>query len=224
MPGKVKEIQAFAVGAGGTGSNGNWGNTFTGGGGGGGGYTKTGYIDTTTDKAISVTIGAGSSFSNGGSTSIKSSVSNVSASGGEWMPTSYTGSRGGSGGGWGDYFGSSGDNKYGNSGYSDGSGSFSAFNTYGRGQGTTTRAFGESDGTLYSGGGGGGRWYLNGNGSKAGYAGGSGGGGNGSGSGVGFIGDVNTGGGGGGGGTNGINIGFLGGDGGSGIAIIRWGY
>ena len=86
----------------------------------------------------------------------------------------------------------------------------------GTGQGTTTRAFGEYEETLYAGGGGGHSTY--------GIAwGGSGGGGRGSWntnitgmieSWSGEAGATNTGGGGGGGGTAG----------GSGIAIIRWGY
>jgi hypothetical protein len=107
----------------------------------------------------------------------------------------------------------------------------------GTGQGTTTRAFGESDGTLYAGGGGGGgggedivalTWDT-----KPEYNGhgGAGGGGNG-----GFVssdykgfeysnymakpGDVNTGGGGGGVGIPGAGTT----SGGSGIVIIRWGF
>ena len=95
----------------------------------------------------------------------------------------------------------------------------------GVGQGTTTRAFGESEGTLYAGGGGGGH---NGAGGEftAGGVGGSGGGGNGGCRNYLTInafstpGAVNTGGGGGGAAGGGVK----GSDGGSGVAIIRWGY
>ena len=72
------------------------------------------------------------------------------------------------------------------------------FNAGGKGQHTTTKAFGESNGTLYAGGGG-----------SEGAPGGSGGGG-----GFRVNGGANTGGGG----------GSFTGSGGSGIAIIRWGY
>lgn len=82
--------------------------------------------------------------------------------------------------------------------------------SFGTGQGTTTRAFGETDGTLYAGGGGG-------------YSGGAGGGGNGdSWAGGGTDGGANTGGGGGGAAAfSGVQY-RRGHCGGSGIAIIRW--
>lgn len=105
----------------------------------------------------------------------------------------------------------------------------------GIGQGRTTRAFGDSNGTLYAGGGGGsfGEWgYLSVNLGLYNSNGGAGGGGNGCrydqiSSGIMYIkatpGEANTGGGGGGGL---VGLGDIGesSDGGSGIAIIRWGY
>ena len=91
-------------------------------------------------------------------------------------------------------------------------------------QGYTTRYFGESNGTLYAGGGGGG---YNGRGSDtSGEAGGAGGGGNGGSyiSPVGGAGGANTGGGGGGSVAPPSGYGgWDGGSGGSGICIIRWG-
>lgn len=95
---------------------------------------------------------------------------------------------------------------------------------YCKGQGSTTRAFGESSGTLYSGGGGS---ACDGNTSTIWYgAGGAGGGGKGGAyTTEATAGTANTGGGGGCGSTRG-NSGAktYGKDGGSGIVIIRWGY
>lgn len=90
-----------------------------------------------------------------------------------------------------------------------------------------TRAFGESTGTLYAGGGGGGSVYNDMNGVTDNGKGGTGGGGNGGGN----SGEYSTGGGGGGANIirrrDGYGYGYTHGDigqGGSGIAIIRWGY
>lgn len=163
------------------------------------------------------------------------------------------GGNGGSGGGAGGYYNDSGLNWAdiaGGKGGSDGSNGYmfgdSTSTTYverdllkteygyGLGQGTTTRAFEEENGTLYSGGGSGGtctygssRWGA--------QAPGTDGGGGAGGHGLdgeetqnGSPGTANSGGGGGGAGsTRKVSVndpGASGGDGGSGIVIIRWGY
>ena len=153
---------------------------------------------------------------NGSSTS----VAEISASGG-YAGASKNGGNGGSGGGAAGYVkvggnggsdgGNGGDSKYATVSNTAVTGWTDTFG--GTGQGTTTRAFGEPDGTLYAGGGGGMGTY--------GIAwGGSGGGGRGywAANYTGTItsyspieGTANTGGGGGGGAA-----------GGSGVAIIRW--
>lgn len=94
--------------------------------------------------------------------------------------------------------------------------------TGGAGQGTTTRAFGESNGTLYAGGGGG-SWSPSGHTGAVGQ-GGAGGGGRGrnndnSGNIDGTNGTPNT-----GGGSGGFSGAKVNGQGGSGIVIVRWGY
>lgn len=216
---KIKSLDApitdlFLVGGGGGG-----GNDYSGAAGGGGGYTRT-LLSTNIDinTNIPVVIGAGGAGGvNGGTTSI----SNNTVAGGYAASDSYYkkdkhfgggGGNGGSGGGAGvvDYAGSA-----------------------GTGQGTTTRAFGESSGELFSGGGGGsGPATTN----YVGYAGGSDGG-NGTtnnatgagGAGGGAPGGnstynsakANTGGGG-GGGANAAQ--GTGGSGGSGIVILRGRY
>lgn len=177
-----------------------------------------------------------------------------SAAGGECGSESnyINGGKGGSGGGdGGTYRVTSSTMDYDRGGYggSDGSNGTAASNRYGNntlvemeGQGTTTRAFGESDGTLYSGGGGGAaRIEIGSDGGGTGGQGGDGGGGAGcwySSMKSSSKGSTNTGGGGGG---NSYYTGFTdisnstsidsywgnkvyGGNGGSGIVIIRWGY
>lgn len=193
-------IDIFLVGGGGGGAS----TTLTnyGSGGGGGGYTKTySTIMLTQNGTTTVTIGSGGAIATaGGSSSFGTSYT---VNGGRAGTASYrwgtgSGGAGGSGGGagaFGDYSGGSGGSNGGNGGYvGQGSNPGSA----GTGQGTTTRAFGETSGTLYaSGGTGGGR--NNGNGTAGG---------------------ANTGNGGGGGGTTGSST-HTGAAGGSGIIIIR---
>ena len=160
-------VDVFAVGAGGGGTQGS--NQKFEGAGGGSGYTIT-------EKAIPIYAGipyeivigaggAGSSFvsntnlataGNGGATS----GFGVSADGGKGGKAGQfdtggydgKGGDGGSGGGvWSGAGGSDGSNGVvGNGAPSSGGG----VNTAGKGQGTTTREFGESDGTLYANGGG----------------------------------------------------------------------
>lgn len=237
-------IDIFLVGGGG---GGGMGSTFfyTGGGGGGGGsgYTAT-YkkIKLSSGISYSVSIGAGgagdttggfmSYGANGGNTSAFGYTANGGRGGGSsGLGGSGSGGNGGSGGGNGAYikddvseYTSSGN------GGTNGSNGGTVYGGGGNGQGTTTRAFGESSGTLYSGGGGGGaaisRTDTVGLGVLAYYGtrnsgtyapGGSGGGARGGGHlSRGESASSNTGGGGGGGGVN-----NAGGNGGSGIVIIR---
>lgn len=224
VPASVRSIDVFCVGGGGGGGRGSSGNDEYCGGGGAGGYTTTvKNISVTPGQAIAVTIGAGGAVSTDGSASyvtINGNQTCIAAGGGRgingWNWSGYGGT-GGSGGGRGAYFDKGGGVNADN-GYSDGGGGI-------RGQGTTTRAFGESWNTLYAGGGGGGgnAQYLP---SARGY-GGAGGGGNGSDAmgRVGSAGTAGTGGGGGGGyGYGGSSGGGSGYNGGSGVCLIRWGY
>lgn len=192
--GAVASVDVFSVGGGGGGHTG----------GGGGGYTQT-YKDVipTPFQKLNVTIGAGGADGRAGGAS---SFLGCYASGGQPASTqSNTGGDGGSGGG-------GGSNVYsgGGDGGSDGGNGEDSRGPGGTGQGRTTRAFGESSGALYAGGGGGF--------GSSGGAGGAGGGGRGSSSGRGSDGADNTGGGGGGGGGSSSP----GGSGGSGVVLVRW--
>ena len=137
-------------------------------GGGGGGYTKTQKaVSVSEDSAISVSIGAGGGAgSSGGTTTIKVNGSTYSASGGAaggapgWTGSNTVCGSGGSGGSGGGAA-SSGGFAGGSGGSDGGTGSGGRSNVFptgsvGSGQGTTTRAFGESSGELYSYGGSGG--------------------------------------------------------------------
>lgn len=137
-------------------------------GGGGGGYTKTQKgVAVSANAEIDVLIGAGGGAgSSGGTTTVKVNGSSYSASGGAaggapWWNGSNTvcgaGGSGGSGGGSassGGFAGGSG----GSNGSNGSSGKSNVFqvSSAGSGQGTTTRAFGESSGELFSYGGSGG--------------------------------------------------------------------
>lgn len=215
----------FAVGGGG---GGGW--YYDGGqglkpfGGGGGGYTSTKLGASLSVGSYSITVGAGGAYNTDGQTS--SFSSNLSAAGGTaaknykdyYIP--YSGGDGGSGGG----------KCYGNGG-SDGSDAPAVSATAGipgKGQGSTTREFGESTGVLYAGGGSGGTTGETG---RPPTTGGAGGGGNG----VYFYldsnrrwafnsptpGAANTGGGGGGGAWYLYDKTIYGAAGGSGIVCIR---
>ena len=181
-------IDAFLVGGGGgTYENGTSGAS----GGGGGGYTKTKKnITVEQETNYPIVVGAGGQAgANGGS----SSGFGQSVSGGQGRSNNSSGGNGGSGGA----------TYYNGNGGSNGGNGTGTGNTPGTGQGTTTREFGESNGTLYSGGG---ACAVTNN---VGYAGGAGGGGNPQQNGT-----ANTGGGAGGSNENSHN-------GGSGIVIIR---
>ena len=134
-------IDVFLVGAGG----GSAANDTCGGS--GGGYTKTAKaITVEVGVKYTITVGAGVKGGNGGNTTAFS----VTANGGKGA-TSSTGANGGSGGGAG-WSGT----ETGSAGASNGgSASKGSFYNGGTGQGTTTREFADSSGTLYSGGGGG---------------------------------------------------------------------
>ena len=222
VPRGVKKIDVFCVGGGGgfeTLSSGTSGSGARGGGGGGFTTTVLG-ASVTPGQQLSVVVGSFASASsvgeicsaNGGTTS--GIIENASGS------LTVTAGNGGSGGGASVYYNDDGvylaDLTPGNGGSDGGDGGLFTFTSgyvadltdLGKGQGTTTRYFGETNGTLYAGGGGGiaaylGFWEIKNY--KIG-SGGAGGGGNALSPGA-----TNTGGGGGAYRT-----------GGSGICIIRW--
>ena len=199
-------IDVFLVGGGCAGGSGSWDANNGYGKAGSGGYTKTHKgVQVAVNTAYNIVIGAGgqSAFASGGSTS----AFDVTANGGTKLG-------GGSGGG------AYGNGDVNNGGSNGGNGDpqdaanigVDHWASPGKGQGTTTREFGESTGTLYAGGGGAGS-----NGSAQAH-GGAGGGGNGAWNGnQPTSGAANTGGGGGG-----MYYGLtILGTGGSGIVVIR---
>ena len=227
VPAGITSINIFCVGGGGgSGSI----NNLIGGGGGGGGYTayKNG-VSVTYGNQITITVGAGGTYANNGGISSAAIGSTVLVSanggnrGGTYGSAGYPGS-GGSGGGGG-YSSSSGKCYNGGSDGSNGEYHYTSSNgtKYGYGQGTTTREFGQSTGTLYAGGGGGGAV----SGKSVGYGvGGAGGGGNG----AAYNADATSGSAGTGGGAGGIrgynaqgggNSGAIT-EGGSGVVVITW--
>lgn len=246
VPASVRSIDIFCVGGGSGGEDSGSGGSLTrsGSGGGSGKTTTKKNIAVSPGSTLSISIGAGGIASsnvfkeiNGGNTSviINGTVICTAEGGKNYIDdkvSRYAGGNGGSGGGGCSYNSSdTSDNIsgcYGGSDGSNGEGSRYASPTISLGQGTTTRAFGESSGTLYAGGGGsGGAGYSNGNIGVLGGTGGAGGGGNGGRGGAwneaGTAGTFGTGSGGGGGGCK-VRLSNKGGNGGSGICIIRWGY
>lgn len=238
VPTGVTQIQVFGVGGGGAGGKGS-GDC---GGGGGGGYTSTVTANVSPGQTISVTIGAGGSSNSysaqrggsGGQTIVKNSSTGatlLTANGGQGgyggglsfsdLENTNSGGNGGSGGGavladrnnptTKGLGGSDGGNGIGSS----------IYGSPGYGQGRTTRQFGTSGATLYSGGGGTGNGGL-GDGSPGG-SGGGGRGGSAKGNYAATAGTANTGGGGGGGGKS-KTIAISGANGGSGIVVVRWGW
>ena len=216
-------------------------------GGGGSGYTTTQKSITISERTeANVTVGAGGVFTYakpyksvaGGTTSIQSSSFSNNAQGGKSTnsDTSGTDSAGeGTDGGSGGGARATAGNEAGHIGGSNGSNGESnnimgIITAGGVGQGSTTRAFGEDDGTLYAGGGGGGNITSSSRatGSSAGGAGGGGNGGTynspdgGTVYNVSTAGTANTGGGGGGGAINSAPANVRPQNGGSGIVIIRW--
>lgn len=234
VPPGVTKIDIFCVGGGGGGGGAASGRTnLAGGSGGGGGYTAT-YkgLAVSPGQQFAVVVGSGGSGGpldgRGGVGGTTSFGTVVSANGGGSGSCRAMGGSGGSGGGGyssGYYNSNTQKNSRGGAGGSDGGdGGYGntysgGYTSYGRGQGATTRAFGEASGTLYAGGGGAGGSGPNAYGSYDG-AGGAGGGANGYGYGV-KPAAANTGGGGGGSGRPEMDYQHPGGSGGTGIVIIR---
>ncbi len=237
----ISYIDVFCVGGGASGAGGGAGNDDSGGAGGGGYTTTIKNLQITPNASYSVIIGSGGSArpdnswygEDGNKTTFGGTL--VVANGGEGG--GWYGGKGGSGGGGaassGNYWTGEGANGgYGGSNGGNGGNGASGHNSGdlagagGIGQGFTTTAFMEYNGTIYSGGGGGGGAIAR---SGAGYdgvggAGGNYGGGRGGGvAGVGNIGEAGTpnSGGGSGGGRNGF-VSAGSGAGGSGICIIRY--
>lgn len=215
--GNGSEIDVFLVGGGGGGA----------GGGGAGGTTKTiKSVSVSAGTAYSIVVGSGASgagaystvspnATKGGTTSAfgSSTLGGGTGVGGGNGADTAAGSGGSGGGGFGAGTGGS-DGGNGARGKANNGTGWAG----GSGQGTTTREFGEANGTLYAGGGAGGnlyKWtsYTN-------VAGGDGGGGSAGWGYDGGSGTVNTGGGGGGGYVHSNDSGS-GGAGGSGIVVIR---
>ena len=201
-------VDVFLLGGGAGG--GAYSEKYYGGGGGGGGKTTTAKkvaIKVNTEYDIQIGTGGGAATAGGTTTALgKSAAGGATRSS---LGYGYGGS-GGSGGGAGGYSST----KAGGAGGSDGgAGKTNTSATAGSGQGTTTRAFGETSGTLYAGGGGGGGGVNSSGTTTAAGAGGSGGGAAGNGKSA----SANTGGG--GGGAKAAS--GTGGKGGSGIVLIR---
>lgn len=233
VPQNVNSVSVFLVGGGASGgSTANYSGAW---GGGGGGYTNSGSFSVSPLEQINIIIGAGgiATYSKATEGSPTSFGKYLSAAGG--LTSWGNGGNGGSGGGAGadgGYY-SNGDPYGGGGGSNGGNGGNSFLYKGGIGQGTSTRAFGESNGTLYAGGGGGGASFRGGGGSShgGGSAGAGGGGTGGNWGGIpysaqkGGNGTPNSGGGGGaGGGEAGDDDRSYnyGGNGGSGICIIRY--
>lgn len=236
------EYDLFCVGGGGGGGG-------DGGHGGCGGYTTTKKALTISAGSYTVTVGAGgvphsdyydedleydvySEYGgDGGTSKIVIGSTTISAKGGEGGNGAGTYTKGGSGGGASGYDWSDDElnSNGGNGGYDGNNGYYVAYGETAQrlkgsgGQGTTTRAFAETSGTLYAGGGGGGVYNT----SYIAGAGGAGGGGAGTGKRItaGTGGTANTGGGGGGSGIGGSTSNtkyYPRAQGGSGLVIIRW--
>lgn len=153
VPDGVETVDIFLVGAGGAGYNGEYLSYVQGGGGGAGGRTATHLnVNVIPGSQLSVVVGAGGKVgaTKGGDTLFDT----LSASGGG-CATSRKGADGGSGGSAGVVVSTQ--TVWGRDAGSDGSDSKDTLATFkGLGQGTTTKAFGESSNTLFAGGGSGG--------------------------------------------------------------------
>lgn len=245
-PANINSVDVFCVGGGASGSGAGAGNEDWGGGG-GGGYTTTALnLSVSPNASYSVIIGSGGSAVgdgqsygyDGSATSFGGTL--VVANGG--IKGGWRGGNGGSGGGGGAASGRYNEGRTANGGNggsngSDGSrgsgedgGGFDG-GLGGTGQGSTTRAFQESTGTIYSGGGGGGGSIVRSGGGYDGIGGigGNFGGGRGGGAydpsnpqygNIGTAGTPNSGGGSGGGRNGFVSSGS--GQGGSGVCIIRY--
>lgn len=211
--GNAATLDVFCVGGGGAGTH---AENDRGGGGGAGGYTKTyANFPVSLNVKIPIVIGAGgiNPGNNSGATGGTTSFANITAAGGQsTIPVgteTVSDGNGGSGGGMRGYYDTKDNTLKGGTNGGNAAYTWAPYGNRGMGQGTTTREFGESSGTLYSGGGSG----ANRGGDTTVIAGGAGGGGDG---GPGTAGGTNTGGGGGGAAAE-----SGGGAGGSGIVVIR---
>lgn len=252
VPAGYAKLDIFCVGGGGGGSGGSTASSTyqgDGGAGGAGGFTKTVTgIAISAGQVLACIIGAGGtggerggssadspgkSGTSGGTTSVTRSGTVLLSAAGGGPGNHLSGGNGGSGGANG-HAGGNADSYNGGVGGTDGGNGNGLYG--GKGQGTTTRAWGSSSGTQYSGGAGGGGT----GGTTTGGAGGDRGGGKG-GNGMykissssegtnyswataGSNGSANSGGGGGGGGgglRGGNRVGANGGNGGSGIILMR---
>ena len=156
-----KVIDVFMVGGGGAGG---WqtGEGPRGSGGGGGGYTRTVRRESViANQSYQVQVGAGGPVNQGkGQSGYASGFGNFTVPGGSNAPnnTTFYGGAGGSGGGGG--VRSNSDYGVGGSNGNNGENGYPTSQSGGKGQGFTTREFGETAGKLYAGGGGGGRYMA----------------------------------------------------------------
>ena len=156
-----KVIDVFMVGGGG---GGGWQSDAGphGSGGGGGGYTRTvRRANVVANQSYLVQVGAGGPVNQGkGQSGSASGFGNFTVPGGSNAPnnTTFKGGAGGSGGGGG--VRSNSDYGAGGSNGNDGENGYPESQAGGKGQGFTTREFGEPAGKLYAGGGGGGRYMV----------------------------------------------------------------
>lgn len=223
VPYGYRKATVFMVNGGNAGLDGS-GSSLIAGGGGSSGRTLTSNFNVTGGTQLIVQVGAGGNKSSGGGK--KGNTTIVTYNSVQYKPPENTNSTndygaigngsGGSGGGC------AGDEEAGHAykganGGSNGSDGYKNWygNTPGTGQHTTTRAFGEGSGTLYSGGGAGGSYST-----SESASGGQGGGGNATTT-NGNPGSANTGGGGAGGHAE-DGYGYTAGNGGSGIVLIRY--
>lgn len=232
-PSGVRTIDVFLVGGGTGGQGGEVAYSASGGCGGGSGYTTTALsLSVTPGQGYNYSIGAGSSGGGGGSIAGAgagaTTFASHSAQGAGLNGYKYGAGDGGSGGGGGSIGFEAGNIRIcGGAGGTDGANgnigggpeSYEDGLAGGDGSNQTTRAFKESWNTIYAGGGGGG---CNSSASGSPGPGGSGGGGSGGRDGGGSAGTPNTGSGGGGGGARGTAQGYSGGNGASGVIIVRW--
>ena len=241
IPSGVDKIDITVVGGGAGGGAGNYGANYDyGGDGAPGGYVNNSLnVDLLGYQTLSIAIGAGGeghpglerwSYTSDSKPGSPGSDTTIKGNGSTLLASALGGTvvKGGSGGGAGGKVSNVSNALKGGKGGTDGGGGWSSGDQYifSNGQGTTTRGV---NGVLYAGGGGGGgirvSYSGDGTGSAGSGAGGAGGGGSGGSSGPGEFGTANTGGGGGGGYAtmHPNNIWQrAGGNGGSGIVIIRF--
>ena len=145
----VKNIDVFCVGGGGGGSTVGYHEGY--GGGGGGGYTTTTKkVPISAGVEYKIIVGAGGAGADKGQAASGGNTSAFGCSANGGKGGAHAGGNGGSGGARGHFIE---DGAQGGTDGSDGGGDYHDFYTPGKGQGSTTREFGKSGATLYSGGG-----------------------------------------------------------------------